>query len=128
MIEVLLALSILSVGIVSVLGSLQNLMGLVQDTEAFAEAQLLCERLMSGWRLEAPETGSLRGRSRDGRFDWELRTDAWSPEWPELEADPIADERFKKGLRMARLTVQWKDGLRRRSLIREELLPVDSFD
>jgi type II secretory pathway component PulJ len=128
LLEVLLALSLLSIGIVSVLGSLQNSVRVVRDAGQLARAQALADELLAGWRVEPPQTGSLSGRSDDGAIRWRLELDGWSPPWEELRADPIAQERFRGGLRMAQLTLRWTDALRERTLRREEILAVDRVD
>lgn len=125
LIDVLLALSLLSVGIVALLGALQNSVRVVRDAEAFTRAEILAEALFAGWRVDVPEIGGLNGRSSDGGITWRLAVKEWSPDWDQTDRGASDVGRFRRGLRLAILTLQWSEGTRSRELTRQELLRVD---
>lgn len=119
LVEVLLALSLLSAGIVVVLGALHNSTRIAHDLDGQARAQMLAEELLAGWRLEPPKPGRSSGRSPDGEIAWELEVRRWNPEGSGAPAF-----RFDGGLRLARLTLHWEESRRVRRLQREELVYV----
>ena len=125
LIEVLFALALLSIGIVAVLGSLQNSSRVARGLDGLARAQYLAEEKLAGWRLEPPAVGQKRGRSEDGSIDWDLRVEAWAPDWNDREAALDDRARFEGGVRLVTLTLRWDEDRRERTLHREELLYVE---
>lgn len=119
LVEVLLALTLLSVGIVTVLASLQNSTRTAQDLHGQARAQMLAEELLAGWRIDPPAPGTKRG-SADA-ITWEADVERWIPDPEHTALGPDLEPR----LRLVTLTVSWEDSDRDRRLRRTELLYVE---
>ncbi len=123
LVEVLVALTLFAVGLVSVLGGILSALDLQKDSALRWRAGLLLEEKLADAFLQQATTGSAQGVSADGVFHWTTTLQAWDG------ASPARDDKARKGedtrksdvkvttldLREVAVEVRWetRKGLRR---------------
>jgi prepilin-type N-terminal cleavage/methylation domain-containing protein len=135
LIEVLVALSVLSIGIVPLFVALRGSVNQVSAAERQHRATLLLQTLLETAAVNAPPVGTLEGRSPEGLYEWRVTTRVWeraglegltaqsetNPAPQAIAAAPGAT--VSSTLLEVIVSVTWHEPGRRRSLDATRLVP-----
>ncbi len=135
LIEVLVALSVLSIGIVPLFVALRGPVNQLSAAEHQHRATLLLQTLLETSALAPPQACTLEGRSPEGTYEWRLTTRVWDGAGlGGLTADPEAesllpaaretpDASLSPALLEITASVAWHEPGRRRRIEATALVP-----
>lgn len=138
LIEVLVALSILTVGVVAVFAALSGSMSEISESAGRHRASLLLREILDSSAATVRQAGKAEGHSADGLYRWRIETAVWRCDAgsgllgtsnPRLQEGTDARTAFDPCTNLLQVTanVQWQEHGRDRSIKAVELVAPQSL-